>query len=238
MDVGDHPLTLLRRRLEEDFFGDLPDGVHRVDKRCREPQFFPGATGLLTESSWSEVIPGRRKVEERLPPAPRRGILVLGNYQATLASYQRILDQSIGGFPTTWRVLRQLLYAVNPREVFLTNAYIGLPDLARDTAPFPKTPSFVDRCQRLLELEIELFDPRLIVCLGVAAAKMLASVTENLTAWTPWPGYRALRSNGLQTVPNCRVNGIDFGTVAVQHPSAVLSNAQREIEASLIAAAA
>ena len=118
---------------------------------------------------------------------------MLGNYQATVKSYQRILDGSIGGFPKTWSVLGQLLVAVDPRDVFLTNAYIGLPDLAKDTAPFPTTPSFIGRCQRLLVLEIALFDPRLIVCLGVAAAKMLASITDDLEAWRPWPGYTALR---------------------------------------------
>jgi uracil-DNA glycosylase len=129
------------------------------------------------------------------------------------------------------------MVATDPREVFLTNAYIGLPDLARDTAPFPTTPSFVSRCQRLLVVEIELFEPRVIVCLGVPAAKMLASVTNGLEIWRTWPGYRTLRPNGLQTMKECTVGDVTFTAVAVQHPSAVQSTAERNIETALVTAA-
>jgi hypothetical protein len=38
-------------------------------------------------------------------------VLVLGNHQPTLASYRLVLDGTIAGFPTTWRMLRQLLAA-------------------------------------------------------------------------------------------------------------------------------
>ncbi|TML07481.1 MAG: hypothetical protein E6G39_19655 [Actinobacteria bacterium] len=237
-DLLTHPLHLLRARLADDFTADLPKGVEPVAHWCRDPQFFPGATGLLTNSSWADVVPGGHGFSDHPPPARQRGVVVLGNYQATAASYQRILDGSIGGFAKTWSVLGQLLVAVDPRDVFLTNAYIGVPDLAKDTAPFPTTPSFIGRCQRLLVLEIELFNPRLIVCLGVAAAKMLASITDDLEAWRPWPGYTALRSSGGQTVANCRLDDVEFAAVAVRHPSAVISNTQRQADTALVTAAA
>ena len=125
--AADHPTARLRAELAARFARDLPADVHPVEQWCAEPQFFPGATGLLTSRTWLEVVPGRSGVAVDLPMAPERGVLVLGNYQASRASYQRILDGDIGRFPTTWRVLRQMLASTRPTEVFLTNAFIGLP---------------------------------------------------------------------------------------------------------------
>jgi len=116
-------------------------------------------------------------------------------------------DGDIGGFPTTWRVLRQLLAPIQPAEVFLTNAFIGLRDLASDTAPFPTTPSFVRWCEDLLSLEIELFRPRLVVCLGVPAAKLLAAITPAAAAWRPWPGYVELDRRADRVSMGCAVAG-------------------------------
>jgi hypothetical protein len=234
--LPDHPVALLRARLVTEFVDDLPAGVHPIPRWCRDPQFFPGATGLLAAPSWAEVAPGTAMNQELLP-APRRGVLVLGNYQATLSSYHR-LDGSIGGFATTWRVLRQLLASVPPPQVFLTNAYIGLPDLGKDTASFPTTPSFTGRCARLLTTEIELFEPRVVVCLGVPAAGMLAQITDALSMWQPWPGYRTLRRLERQSITGCRVGGVTFIAVAVRHPSAVLSKVDREHDVALVTEAA
>lgn len=233
-----HPVVELRRLLAEEFTADLPPGVHPVEAWCRDPQFFPGATGLLTAVAWSEVDPGSDGVSDTPPPAPKRGVVVVGNYQATLASYRRVLAGEIGGFPSTWRVLRRLLAAVPPNEVFLTNAFIGLPDLAHDRVPFPTTDEYSARCGRLLAREIELFKPRAVVCLGVAAAKMLATITGQLQAWRPWPGYGPLRASGTEGVANCRVGSVVVSAVAVQHPSAVVSNVERHRQADLVGAAA
>ncbi|MCA1706863.1 MAG: hypothetical protein LC808_27815 [Actinobacteria bacterium] len=61
---------------------DLPERVHPVRDWCADPQFFPGATGLLSNRSWADVIPGSAGVTGDLPPPPERGVIVLGNYQA------------------------------------------------------------------------------------------------------------------------------------------------------------
>jgi hypothetical protein len=235
--IAEHPIVRLRCLLAGDFTADLPPGVRPVGAWCRDPQFFPGATGLLTADSWSGVVPGSAGLLDPPPPAPVRGLLVIGNYQATLASYQRVLDGTIGGFPTTWRVLRQLLANTPPRDVFLTNAYIGLPDLAHDRVPFPTTDEFTARCGRLLTREIELLEPRCVVCLGVPAAKMLATITERLPIWRPWPGFGKLRAAGAETVRACRIGSAKFSAVAVSHPSAVVSGVERQRQAALIEAA-
>jgi hypothetical protein len=236
--VAEHPVQQLRRRLEAEFTEQLPDGVRAVREWCADPQFFPGATGLISASTWAEVEPG----SEGILSSPRSflsgNVMVVGNYQATWKSYQRVCHEGLGGFPTTWRVLRQLLARIPPREVFLTNAFIGLPDRPSDMAPFPTTPAFTDRCRALLETEIELFQPRCVVCLGVPAAKMLASIASGLSAWRPWPGYRRLGAEELHMVTACSVRQVVFTAVAVHHPSAVIAQTLRQHEAQLITAAA
>jgi uracil-DNA glycosylase family 4 len=235
---GEHPIVTLRRLLAEQFTDDLPAGVHPVGAWCRDPQFFPGATGLLRAKSWTEVDPGSDGIAGPPPAAPLRGVLVLGNYQATLASYQRVLDGTIGGFPRTWGVLRRLLAAIPPTEVFLTNAYIGLPDLPNDQDPFPTNPAFTARCGRLLRREIELFQPRTVVCLGTFAATMLATITPQLHRWRPWTSYSDLRARNAEIVSGCQVDDTRFTAIAVGHPSARLSNVERQRQADLISAAA
>ena len=205
---------------------------------CADPQFCPGATGLLSDASWDSVEPGVVGVSEQILPVPHRGVMVIGNYQASLRSYRRLLDGETRGFPTTWRVLRRLMADVPPREVFLTNAYIGLPDVEKDTAPFPKDHAYSERCQKLLGLELELIAPRVVVCLGVPAARMLASVASGLGAWSPWPGYAQLANTESRTVHDCTYVGRPFAAVAVAHPSAVVSTADRQLDTQLISFAA
>ena len=237
--MGDeHPVFELRRMLVNEFSANLPVGVHPVSEWCREPQFFPGATGLLVEKSWAEVVPDRAGLVASPPPPPRRGVVVVGNYQASLASYQRVLDGTIGGFSRTWGALRQLLANIPPGDVFLTNAYIGLPDVSNDQAPFPTTPGYSVRCGRLLRREIELFEPRCVVCLGVPTAKMLATITPRLESWRPWPGFPQLARTGRERVDRCRLGGAEFVAVAVAHPSARVSSLERQRQADLISAAA
>lgn len=233
-----HPIVVLRDRLAGDFTQDLPPGVSPVSEWCAEPQFFPGATGLLSAGSWSSVEPGVLGLNDFMLPVPHRGVMVIGNYQASLSSYRDVLAGKRLGFPTTWRVLRRLMADVAPSEVFLTNAYIGLPDVGRDTAPFPTTPEYSRRCQNLLRLELELIAPRLVVCLGVPAAKMLAAAADGLGAWSPWPGYAQLANSSARTVLNCTFARCSFTAVAVPHPSFPLSTPARELDAQLISEAA
>lgn len=236
--MGDHPILQLREFITEQLTDDLPHGVYPISAWCADPQFFPGATGLMTASSWDEVIPGERGVLSQLPDMPERGVLILGNYQATLKSYGRILSGEIGGFPTTWRIVRRLLSAIPPSEVFLTNSYVGLPDLDKDTAPFPVTASFLKRCVELLRLQFELLHPRGVVCLGVPAAKFLASVASGLEAWQPWTNYQRLSAAGARVVHGCEFGGTCFTAVSVQHPSAVISRTERQLDAELVASVA
>lgn len=232
-----HPVERLRSIVASDFTADLPNRVHPLPSWCPEPQFFPGGSGMPTEATWDNVVPGGRGHPETLPAPDGRDVMVLGNFQATLDTYHRVAAGSDNEFSTTWRVLRRLLPAVSPRRVFLTNAHIGLPDQPRTTAPFPTSASFLDRCHRLLAAEISLLQPATVVCLGRPAAEMLATVATGLDSWTPWPGFDGIIP-ALQVVTLCELNDVKFTSVAVRHPSAVLSNEARQHDTDAITAAA
>jgi len=66
---------------------------------------------------------------------------------------------------------------------------------------------------------------------------MLAPITPALDSWQPWPGYAALDQRRVSAVDGCTVADVTFVAVAVRHPSAVLSRAQRQRDAELIAVA-
>lgn len=233
--VSEHPVVMLRDRLTAEFSDHLPRGVHPIPGWCAEPQFFPGASGLLTARTWDEVIPASESPEDDLPPVPVRGVMVVDSYQWTLTSYEQLLAGDVGGL-STWLVLRQILASVKPTEVFLTNAFIGLPDVARDTAPFPTTRAFSKRCAQFLAYAIEVIRPRCVVCLGLPAAKMLASVTPGLAPWRSWPGYGRLGDGG-QLILDGEVEGVAFRAVAVRHPSRPRSTGGHHDDSLLISAA-
>ncbi len=68
--VAPHPILELRDFIERELPTDLPDGVYAVSPGCADPQFLPGASGLMTASSWAEVIPGSEGLTSSFPPAP------------------------------------------------------------------------------------------------------------------------------------------------------------------------
>jgi hypothetical protein len=233
--MASHPVLQLRDVLRARFTTRLPPNVFPVDDWVADPQFFPGAAGLLTESTWEEVSPGHAGHFEELPPPPNRGVIVVGNYFASLHTYKRVRSGEVGGLKRTWGTLRRLLRATSPREVFLTNAYIGLVDAEKDTARFPTTPEFDRRCAGLLCAEIELLRPRAVVCLGVPAARMLGRVVPGrLHAWQR-SSLTALRDGGGALVNGCRVGDVTFDAAVVSHPSAVQPNAVRDQDAERVA---
>lgn len=174
-----------------------------------DPQFFPGATGLFTEDSWQAVVPGRAGPFKQLPAPPKGGVVVLGNYFASVKTYERVRAAELGGLKATWGRLGQLLAATSPREVFLTNAYIGLVDADKDTGRFPSNQEFDARCAEFLRLEIELFSPRAVVCLGVGAARMLARVAPDRLGEWGRTSFRVLTERGERVVEGCQAGGYD-----------------------------
>jgi hypothetical protein len=232
-----HPIAVLRARLEEEFSTDLPPGVHPISAFCGEPQFFPGATGLLGVDAWTDVTPSERPPANGVYPDADVRVIVVGNFQATRPSYERTLSGDSTGLRVTWSRLGELLAAVSPREVFLTNAYIGLSDPPPDTPRLPNASDYKARCARLLALEITLWRPECVVCLGNEAAAMLSGLAEGLGDWRQSRQHVARVRDGISVVPAVRVDDVRFTAVAVQHPSARAGTDSRRDDAKRVAEA-
>jgi hypothetical protein len=71
--MAEHPVDVLREYLASEFTKDLPEGVDPVRPWCADPQFFPGATGLIDATAWSEVTPGSDGTIEDSPPVATEG---------------------------------------------------------------------------------------------------------------------------------------------------------------------
>jgi uracil-DNA glycosylase family 4 len=158
--------------------------------------------------------------------------MVVGNYFASCATYEKVRTGELPGLKRTWGRLGRLLAATSPTEVFLTNAFIGL--AKGDTAPFPTNRDYTDRCAKFLEQEIQLFMPRAVVCMGGQAVRMLARVLpRELSAWRRG-SLRELAETGGRVVEGCSVKASRFVAVAVYHPSSRVSNEARDIDAELV----
>lgn len=231
-----HPVELFRDLVRSNFETDLPKGVSPIPRWCVDPQFFPGGTGMPTAESWDLVTPGSSSPDAPLPASEGRDVMVLGNFQATVDSFQKMLEAPETQFKTTWRGLRKLLGDVPPTRTFLTNVHIGLSNSRSVTAPFPTSPNFLQRCRILLLQEIRTMRPSTVVCLGRPASEMLASISSGLEDWAPWPGFEALGFADRQSARGS-VSLHHFTAVTVRHPSAILSATERSADATLIAQA-
>jgi uracil-DNA glycosylase len=239
----DHPVEVLRRLALDLLAPHLPRGSALAWQSCAEPQMFPGASGTLDVDDWAEVDPGSSRLVRLGPPPVRGGVIVVGNFQASAASYRRILSQEIGGLRVFWGHLRNLMAATDPREVFLTNAYPAFPDTDSDTGRFPSTPEFDRACGAFLQETIRLLAPRAVVCLGQWAPTMLARISPQVrAAWNPWSSFASLDATNQRTVRGCGLSGSPgdgptFTAVSVHHPSSRVSRAVRADDARLVGTA-
>ncbi len=76
--------------MQAEFSEGLPPKVRAVPEWVADPQFFPGASGLLTQDDWRDVTPGQSGLYETLPPPPTNGVMVVGNYFTSCATYAQV----------------------------------------------------------------------------------------------------------------------------------------------------
>lgn len=163
-----------------------PPGVVKVPARLPGTGFFPGGCGLWIEAR-----------DEKLPPMPVGGIMVLGHdfhseeaFAMSLAHGGEVStspgDPNYRRVPT-WVALLDLLSEVGipPRECFFTNAYMGLREEAGTTGRFPgsRDLAFVKRCQDFLIKQIAVQRPRVILPLGAWVPRFIAPLSPQLTPW-------------------------------------------------------
>lgn len=235
---GTELIEALRGRLEDVRGLEPASPVRTVDgSYCWEPQMFPGASGLLDLDSWDLPVKPQGTGGFDIPHHdPTYGMIVMGNNQASWATWEKIRDHEIAGLPSFWRKLPKLLaQGAPPRKTFLTNAWPVFPVQDGDEGELRCSSGLQKACDDFLEYTIELFKPRLVVCLGKWSALRLSAVTSQLSGvWDPWPSFSGLADS--QTVRDCSVGEHSFTALVTHHPSRIY-NRDLEREASLIGAA-
>jgi uracil-DNA glycosylase len=168
-----------------------------------------------------------------LPPLPVGGIMVVGQDFHSYKQYRRSLERGVedlGG--STWRALRELLREINVAEsaCFFTNAYVGLRTGDQSVGDYPgaRNAAFVATCRGLLARQLEAQRPRVVVTMGLPAARMVGSLApRELALWEGARSFTQLDDAGMGLVTSVRLQvtgvvGTDVITanaVALTHPS-------------------
>lgn len=235
-----HPVAQLWEELQQ--FADVPFPTQaervRADDRIDGVAFFPVGSGL-----WGPTIDGDP------PPPDHRPVMVLGNNFAN----RRFVDHIVAkGFEVdfgasrvakdpTWRRLLNLLdqVPVRPEDCFFTNVYMafiaGSSNLGNIS--LHATDPFELACQRFFARQVDLLQPRTVVCLGAAAC---AFVARHCGGRLPWPerpvtGYFAAvdaRDSALQE--SVLIGTQTVKLVALVHPSYRHLNARTRPEVQLL----
>jgi uracil-DNA glycosylase len=155
-----------------------PDGVVPVPSQIPGLAFFPGGHGVYQEEGLFE-----------LPAFPFRKVMVVGQDFDTLKNFEKSSkrheeNRNVGA----WGNLLPLLDRSGiPRAgCFFTNAYMGLRATGRNVGPSvgSRSEAFRATCLSFFLRQLELQEPRLILCLGAQVARFLAHCSSDLQAWS------------------------------------------------------
>jgi hypothetical protein len=151
-----------------------PQGVAPVPEPIRGTAFFPGGLGL-----WL----GRGDAPIRLP---RAQALIVGQDFNSAAAYERAFELGTEiDTSATWRNLRPILATAKlPLEACVfTNFYMGLREIGPETGSFPgaKDAAFKNRCASFFRRQLDVWQPKLILTLGLPAMRAVGAVCNLLT---------------------------------------------------------
>ncbi len=156
---------------------------------------------------------------------PSGKVMVLGQDFHNEQNYATSLRVGHELYTPTWQGLLDLLGRANISlsDCFFTNAYMGLRAGQSSTGPSPGTGErgFRERCQAfLVEDQIAVQQPRLILVLGLQVADFIAPLSPDLAAWRTANSWKRLDAAGPVK------HGVRFGggltpvdVVALLHPS-------------------
>ena len=199
-----------------------PKGVKPVPEQIQGTSFFPGGIGL-----WRESL-------TEVPQFPVGGVMVLGQDFDSVAGYEKSRRRGAESpnYPT-WRNLLLLLdkAQIAQERCFFTNIYMGLREGTINTGPFPgsKDPEFRERCRDFFIRQLEAQRPCLILALGAYVPPFLATLSDELSGWTKWPGFRKLDEKDCAIIPAALFPKAKHkcALVALTHPSFSLNARHR-----------
>jgi hypothetical protein len=155
--------------------------------------FFPIGWGILDENNRTDKFPPTVDIEEG-------GIMVLGNDFGTLSYVTKVKNYSNGiGEIRSSTILNMSKrgLAINTKDTFFTNFYLGIrldDGLYRGTTmtkrmykdkPNQIKKEYWDLCYKFFNKQLELFKPRIVICLGHEVKNALIGSAEAFNKWKP-----------------------------------------------------
>lgn len=184
-----------------------PENVVEIPQMIGITAFYPGGPGLWLEGK-SDKWPDIMVVGQDFSTADY--------YEKMRAGYLRDLDCP------TWKNLLLLFKKtnINPCNCFFTNAFMGLRKEGSITGEFSgmKDKAFTRRNIEYLKYQIEAVSPKVIIVLGIPAAKMFSSVSDELITWKEHT-FSYLDENEKSVFHDVIFKNTKFSCVCLLHPS-------------------
>jgi uracil-DNA glycosylase family 4 len=144
-------------------------GVIRATRLVDGTAFFPGGIGL-----WRGLEP-HGETPFFFPKSP---IMILGHNFDKVAALEASWLRGIGLMDgPTWLVLRRYLEAaeVDKLDCFFTNVFVGLQPI-RSIGNMVAAEEYKEQCRTFLHKQIKRVKPRIVVILGIPAAKQFHKI--------------------------------------------------------------
>ncbi|TWI44868.1 uracil DNA glycosylase superfamily protein [Pseudoduganella flava] len=186
-----------------------PPELEPVAEMVRGTAFFPGGSGF-----WEP------EQEQGLPD-----VMVVGQDFSTKSEHQAMLAGLASDVDSaTWRNFLKLAKAasLDLQSCFFTNAIMGLRKGGSCTGPNPgyvrRNKDFVAATHDFLLEQVQVVRPRLIVILGLPAARVFAAIAADLASWRTLK-FRELDARELSIRKAIRIGDVTTTCVVLLHPS-------------------
>jgi len=186
----------------------LPASLVPVSEMLEQTAFFPGGCGLWLDSAI-----------ERFPD-----IMVVGQDFSTFEEHRNMLLGNGRDLDTaTWRNFRPFAAesGLDLHRCFFTNALMGLrasgSSLGANPAYKKRNQDFVARSHAFLQMQVAVIRPKLILVLGLPAARVFSACSAELAVWA-----NATFSNideRRHAYVSGRVGTVTTACVVLTHPS-------------------
>jgi uracil-DNA glycosylase len=145
-----------------------PAGMAKVNGEITGPGFFPGASGASDDFKSS-----------------KKSILVLGQDQDRVEGFEKSKGKRHEKYTPTWKHMERFFdeVGIKMEDCFFTNCLLGVRENAeKNTGKSPgfAHPDFVEECAKLLREEIQFFQPKIILCLGLVPFRFLGLLSREI----------------------------------------------------------
>jgi len=191
-------------------FDYYPANIKRISGDIPESIFFPGGQGIFSK------VPGSISDKE---------IMVVGdqfNYNLNMNKAHGLKKNRLKISPAWSNLLLLCIYGnIDPEKCFFTNTLLGVA-IPNKTGKKPSEYTrnyFTEHCKKIFQKELEIQKPKLILVLGLKAARFLSIFHHDLQEWSNIRSLSKVDQQGLTIIRNVPLTETSTTTlVLLTHP--------------------